>query len=455
MPFIQQQLIADGVTAEGRVVVPKAILEMITNDQVLTMVVGSTAGTGYAVGDTGELSTGTAVAVNGASITAKYRVTSVSGGAVTGIEIISAGAYTADPTLTNGGTTVLTGAGSGTLTITATMQTARWTQDDSDYVDLTTNFEWLCTSVKASNAPTIGIQSVLSASNDSMRLQVASGYDGGTTWLNQPGSPPTNEFYCNLPNQDPEIFVSITERRVNILVTDNGRNDKQYCGIGLFIPYVDVASNYPFPGFVHGQTRVVRAFTGSYQGSSFSGGNAGIVHPMDLQSGEQGPYQYRHNLSSEWRGISDNNNNGADVAIAQIWPHQTNDASWDFNHAPVPAGSSASAANMNPFTSPIDSGSFVEDNTQAWFDSASSTLFSQGPAPLGVGSQLHFTVQCHIISNQTDDVQIIGFVDGFEAVHGRGLAAFDEIETEGGQRYIVFNDTDSTATNLWCAMEIL
>lgn len=455
MPFIQQQLTANGITADGRVVVPKAILEIITNDQVITMAVGSTAGTGYAVGDTFELSTGTSVALNTDNFTAKGRVTAVSAGAVTGVEIISAGAYTVDPTLTNGGTTVLTGAGSGTLTVTVTMQTARWTQDDSDYVDLTTNFEWICTSVKASNAPTIGMQSILSGSNDSMRLLTASGYDGGSTWLSQPGAPPTNEFYVNLPNQDPEIFVSVTERRVNILVTDDGRNQKQYGGVGLFIPYTDVAGNYPFPGFVHGNSRSARAFTGSYQQSSFSGGNAGVVWPMDLQAGELGPYQYRNNLSTEWFGISNNNNVGNDVAKAQMWPSQTGDTTWEFTHAPVPAGSASAATDQNPFASAQACGSLIEDNSQAWFDSADSTLASQGPAPLGTGSQLHFTVRPHIISNQTNDVQVIGYVDGWEGVHGQGLAAFEEIDTESGLRYLVFNDTDSTALNRWVAMEII
>lgn len=456
MPFIQQQLISDGITAEGRIIVPKSILECIINDQVLTLVVGSTAGTGYAVGDTGELSTGTAVAVNAASFTMKYRVTAEAGGAVTGLEIISAGAYTADPTLTNGGTTVLTGAGDGAMTATVTMQTNRWTQDESDYTDLTTAFEFLCTSVKATNKPTIGIRTRLSASNDGMQLICASGYDSGSVWLNQPGAPPTNEFYCAIPNVDPEIFISITERRVNVLVTDDGRNDKQYCGMGLFIPYVDVAGNYPFPGFVHGNQRSVRAFTESYNQSDFTGGNAGICNPMDMQSGILGCYQYRHNLSSEWRGISHNNNNGADTAHAQIWPAQhTSDTVWSFNHAPVPSGSSASAANMNPFTSTRRQGSMLEDDTQSWFNTDASTKGAQGPAPLGTGSQLHFTVQPHIIANQLNDVQVIGFVDGWENIHGRGLAAFEEIETASGQRYIVFNDTDTTALYRWVAMEIL
>jgi hypothetical protein len=446
VPFIQQQLVADAVTANGRVVVPKAVLEIIINDQVLTMAVNA-GGANYAVGDTFELGTGTTVALNGVNFTATGRVTAETAGAATAVQIISAGAYTADPTLTNGATTTLTGIGSG-LTIDVTMQTAQYTQDFSDYVDLLTNFEWLATSVKSTNAPTIGMRSELSASNDAVRLVVASGFDGGSTWLAQPGAPVTNLFYCNLPTQDPEIFVSVTERRVNVLVTDDGRNQKQYCGLGLFVPYVDVATNYPFPGLVHGQSTSVRAFT-----ESFNTSNRGVVHPID-PGGSLGPYQYRDNLSTAWFGISSNNGNGADAAKAQVWPFTTTDTLWDFTHAPIPTGSGATAAEMNPFGSSKANGSLVEDNTQAWFDAADSTLASQGPAPLGIGGQMHFTVQAHIISNQTDDVQIVGFFDGWEAVHGRGLAAFEEIETAAGRRYLVFNDTDSTALGQWTAMEI-
>ena len=49
MPWFEQQLIADGVTATGRVVVPKALLEAIINDHIATVAVNS-GGTGYVVG---------------------------------------------------------------------------------------------------------------------------------------------------------------------------------------------------------------------------------------------------------------------------------------------------------------------------------------------------------------------------------------------------------------------
>ena len=447
MPWIEQQLIADGVTAEGRVVVNKALLEMITNDQVLTLAVNA-GGTGYVVGEIFDIVGGTALAVNGATFNATGRVTAESGGVVSAIEILSSGAYSADPTLTGAATTNASLAGNDDLTVDITMQTARWTQDESDYVDLLTNFEWLGTSVKSTNAPTIGGQSQLSATNDGLRLQVASGYDSGSTWLAQPGSPPSNNFYVNLPNSDPQLFVSITERRVNFMVS-NGSNH-QYGGAGLFIPITDVAGNYPFPGFAHGQSISVRAITESRSASL----NSGLVNPLD--NGGFGPYQYRDNLSPSWFGISGDNNGGAESANAQIWPDNSDDARWQFNFAPNPSGSLAPAGSTNPM-SVINRAEQAFRETE-WFDTAAPAgTFDQpqGPQPLGPGSQLHFTCVPHIISNKTDESMIIGYVDGWENVHGRGLTVFDEIATASGRRYLVFQDTGSTELWRWVAMEKL
>lgn len=446
MPFIEQQLSADGVASEGRVVANKALLEIITNTHVATMAVNA-GGTGYAVNDTFRLNTGTPVVVNGDSFHAVGRVTAEAAGVVTAIEITSAGAYPSgtQPTASGGATTTLTGAGSG-LTIDTTMQAALWTQDSSTYTDLLTLFDWLATSTKASNPPTIGGSSQLSGANDGIRITVATSYSGILPWNGQPGSPPTNNFYLACPNQDPKLYVSTTERRVNVLITDG--TNRQYGGAGLFIPFVDADSNYPFPGVIYGQATTVRSFA-----ETFGASNRGIVHPIDFSG--LGCYQYRNNLSTEWFGITENNANGVDVCRAQIWPFMQQDNNWSFLYAPVPTGSGASSTDMNPFNSTNPVGSFKDNETTGWFSSGVSTAGAQGPAPLGIGTQLHFTCQAHIISNQTNDVQMIGVIDGFEAVHGRGLSNFDEIQNQDGRRYIVFADTLTTAAEDWVAMEII
>lgn len=446
MPWIEQQLIADGVTAEGRIVTAKAILEIIVNSQVITLAV-NVGGTGYVVGETFDIVGGTAIAVNGSSIVARGRVVTEAAGVVTGVEILSAGAYSTLPGVSAIATTNSSAAGNDDLTVDLTTQVPQWTQDSSDYVDLLTDFEWLATSIKATNTPTVGQQTILSASNDSLRLVAASGYDVGQTFLSQPGAPPTNEFYVNVPNSAPQIYVSVTERRVNFMISDG--TFKQYGGFGLFIPITDVAGNYPFPGFVHGQTRTVQAFN-----AVFSTTNRGLVHPINLTAGQVGPYQYRNNLSTEWFGISEQNNDGNDVARAQLWPEVAAVADYEFNNAPVPAGSLATAGQMDPFASSVQAGS-IEENL--WFesDAVGGEVGSQGPQPLGPGSQLHFTVVPHIISNKLNESMVIGYIDGWEAVHGRGLAAFDEIATAAGRRYLVFNDTNGASVARWVAMEKL
>ena len=446
MPFIEQQLSADGVISDGRVVANKAILEAITNDHVLTMAVNA-GGTGYAIGDTFRLNTGTPVVVNADSFHAVGRVVTLSGSAAATIEITSAGSYPTGtkPTVTGGATTTLTGAGSG-LTIDTTTVAALWTEDSSDFTDLSTLFDWLCSSTKAANAPTIGGSSQLSASNDGIRLTIGSSYSGILPWASQPGSPPTNTFYLSVPNQDPKVYISTTERRVNVLITNVAGTPKQYAGAGLFIPYTDVAGNYPFPGMIHGQSTSVRA-----NAETFGTSNRGLLNPIDFSG--LGCYQYRNNLSVEWFGITADNQQGADVCKAQMWPDQGTWADWSLNYAPVPSGSSALASHMQPVNSSNLPMSFGED---LWYElDQSSAIGPAGPAPLGAGNQLHFTTQAQIASNQANDVQFIGFIDGFEHVHGRGLAAFDEIQNQDGRRYVVFPDTGSTSLVNWIAMEII
>lgn len=460
MPFIEQQLSADGVTTEGRFILTQAIHDAIINDHVSTMTVAASSpvAAGYAVGDTFRLNAGTPLQINGDDFHATGRVTAVDSpdtGNPTAVEIISWGSYTALPamspisspegTVLGVATTTLTGAGNDALLVDITTDTAKWTSDSYVVDSPLTEISWLCTSVKATNAPVVGGRSQLSGANDGFRMQVASTYSGILPWTDQPGTPPTNTFYLGVPNQDPKVYISTTERRVNILITDG--TNKQYGGMGLFIPFTDVDSNYPFPGLIHGQAISVRAFTEAYSTSL----NAGIINPIDF--GSLGCYQYRDNLSTSWFGITHDNNQGADVCRAQMWPKQSNLDNYSFNYAPIPTGSGASATDYEPdqFHSP---NMFFQENLYFTADQ-STTVGPYGPAPLGIGGQAHFTVQAHIISNQPSDVQLIGYIDGWENTHGRGLNAFDEIQNQDGRRYIVFQDTNSTDITDWVAMEMI
>jgi hypothetical protein len=458
MPFIEQQLTADGVTEEGRHIVTEALYEIITNDHVSSMAVNvaSPESSGYAVGDTFRIDAGTPVTVNGDDFHATGRVTALGSpetdGRVIAVEIISWGAYTALPsmspisspegTVLGIPTVTLTGAGDDNLVLDITTDTTKWTSDvytpGSPFLP-----EWLVSSTKAANGPTIGARSQLSGAFDGLRFTIGSSYSGILPWESQPGVPPTMTFYIGVPNQNPKIYVSTTERRVNMLVTDG--TSKQYMGMGLFIPFTDVASNYPFPAIIHAQATTLQSHN-----TVFSSSNRGIVNPINFSG--LGCYQYRDNLSSVWYGMTEDNDQGANVCRAQIWPNQGVMTNWSFNYAPIPTGSSAISSDMLPYSGQNLNLCFEEGR---YFTSDQiSSIGPAGPQPLGIGNQLHFTVQAHIISNQSGDAQMIGYVDGFEAVIGRGLTAFDEIQNQNGRRYIVFNDTQSTDLMNWVAMEM-
>jgi len=461
MPFIEQQLVADGVTTEGRHIVTEAVHAAITaaagHVSSITATITSPQSSGYAVGDLFRLNTGTPVVVNGTSFHATGRVTALTspeaGGQVAAVEIVSWGAYTAftypsplnspENVIQGVPTVTLTGAGDDGLLVDITTDTPKWTSDSYIQDSPLTQIDWLTTSIKSSNAPTIGLRSELNGVNDGIRLTMGSSYSGILPWNTQPGSPPTNTFYMGVSNQNPKIYISTTERRVNLLVTDG--TNRQYGGMGLFIPYTDVASNYPFPAIIHGQAVTVRAFSEIW-GTS----NRGIAHPIDFSA--LGCYQYRNNLSSEWFGITAANGVGTQVCRALIWPAGGTESAYSFVFAPVPTGSNATAGNMDPFTSSAPLGNLDEDD---FFQTDASSGGPQGPAPLGLNNQMHYTVEVQIIANLVNDVQMIGLVDGWEAVHGRGLNNFDEIQNQNGRRYVVFDDTLSGTLYRWTAMEMV
>lgn len=85
--------------------------QALTTVSVINMAVGTTPGTGYAVGDIGYVSGGTYTKQ------AKYIITAAPGGIPSTVAIYDCGTYTVAPATTNAATTVLTGSGSGTLTL--------------------------------------------------------------------------------------------------------------------------------------------------------------------------------------------------------------------------------------------------------------------------------------------------------------------------------------------------
>lgn len=111
---------SNAMVSSGNLVLPVNVAEAydahFTNIRVATMTLAA-GGTGYAVGDSFRLNTGTVSNANYAT----GIVTTVSSGVVTGVSITQGGTYTVSPTTTAGATLALTGVGTGlTITITTT-----------------------------------------------------------------------------------------------------------------------------------------------------------------------------------------------------------------------------------------------------------------------------------------------------------------------------------------------
>lgn len=488
MSFLVEQLVANGGSGSpstlGRIIASKAIFDFITNDSISAIEVDSSSsparsGSGYVVGETFDI---TIAGSPQEVFTAVGVVTEIDHGGspeispvgqVTGVKIVSGGAYSdlmqlsspeGDPILGQA-TTNASASGTG-LVVDVTPEEAHWTQDRgfgaasplpaTDYSNDSSDFEWICTSLKASNAPTIGLKTGVTT-NGYARLMTATGFSKIELWNSQPGRNPTSgsgESVLPMPSTNPQIYVSSTERRVNICIRDGAFS--HYGILGLFIPYTDSAANYPFAGMVAGTTVGALAFNVIRDSISAAPSTvaSGVVSPMALQNGTSTgcPYWYRDNLSPSWFTICESTAEESNL-IAQMWPNQSNLAQYDFTFA---AQVSGKGTDPNGGAASAQAGAFA-DESLGWFGSADGGGEGvPGIAPLGLQNRASIVVQPHIIKNQTSDVQAIGILDGFEAVHGRGLTSFEEIvQPNNGKRYIVFNDVNSGDLWRWVAMEIV
>lgn len=477
MSFLLQQLVANGGSGSpstlGRIVASKAIFDFITNDSIASVTYGS-AGTGYIVGETFDIVVAGSPGVE--VFTATGVVVAESGGVPSEVKIISGGAFVnakQSPEIQSTGlATANSGAGGDNgLLVDVVFEESHWTQDRgfgiespvaaTDYSDDNTDFEWICSSLKTTNPATIGLKSDQDSGNGFVNLLVATGFDKTAIWTGQPGGSPTAVLTgllnprLMMPSTDPLIYISSTERRVNIMIRDG--NFVQYGTIGMFIPFTDTEANYPFPGACFGETTGALPFNTTYVESSGNpeAGLAGVVWPMAIQASQidETPYYFRDNVSPQWLNISADTEENTSKH-AQIWPKANEDAMHSFNNAPEVDG-----FQTEPLAAPvsISGGILAEENAASggWFatDRFAARAFA-GVAPLGLGNRLSFVAQPHIIKSQTLDNQVLGILDGYEAVHGQGLTAFEEIVQFNGKRYIAFPDTNTGEQSNWVAMEI-
>lgn len=250
--------------------------QFMVGDHVATVAIVS-GGTGFAVGEIITLTDGTFTKA------ARFIVTSVSAGVITGIRIWDSGAYSVNPDLT--ATTSWTTSGSGTgATFDLTMEVSNWTKqlDDSTLDSSTERVVWW---EETATGVVLGIRtySNVDGSNTARNWMLfgASSWNGALPWYQQPDiSPnglntglgtvdttPTNFAGMYLKNNDTfpmDYWFFVTSRRIIVMAKlFNGViTTPRYssCYMGLLNPF-GTSAEYPYPLYIAGSaTDILKAW---------------------------------------------------------------------------------------------------------------------------------------------------------------------------------------------------
>jgi len=214
--------------------------------EIATATIGATAGTGYAVADTMEITNGdTRTGYDSPQGTNKGVLTTVTAVTTgTAMTVTDGGIFHRQPGTDEIQTTVLTGGGDGAMTVDLTYQ---------EFTDTTTDFELIMTGA----ASTVGLRSFSNGSTvynwEVMGIQL---YSATADWDAQvnasPGRYPNDDdgSYMVLQNSTMGYFLSITDRRI-VLVPNlsTGVYSNNYSG--SFDAYA-TSAEYPDPTIVIG-----------------------------------------------------------------------------------------------------------------------------------------------------------------------------------------------------------
>jgi len=231
------------------------------NNYVATVAVNS-GGSGWAVDDYFEISGGTAEQ----GLTAVGRVTSVSSGVVTGVEMASMGAYSVDPTLTGASTSAVSPASGTGLTVDLTMDSLDYVVELDQVYD-TTEREVFLQGIGLDDSQNIyfGIRTHRDIQEDTYNWEVvgATGYNGALAWDGQPGSDNdvTNSEFpsADIPllNSTIPYWFYANKQRVVLVMRASTVYLHGYLGFGL--PFGPL-SLYPYPlvwaGSAPGNSRI-------------------------------------------------------------------------------------------------------------------------------------------------------------------------------------------------------
>lgn len=272
------------------------------NNYVATMAVNA-GGSGWAVDDYFDLS-GSGVVAQG--LQAVGRVTSVSSGAVTGVEIASMGAYSTDPTLTASATTAVSPATGTGLTVDVTMDSLDYVIELDGLIGGGPEREMFVKGIGLDDLQDIywGIRTYRDVPTDIYNWECvgATGYNNLLDWDNQPGQdvPVDSSGFpsCDIPllNSTLPFWIYANKQRVSLVLRPSTVYCHGYFGFGLPFGPLNL---YPYPLTWQGMASGASDLRFSDLTSSFSN----VLDPPD------------NGVLFRWT-------DGQNFAIPKVFPHE-------------------------------------------------------------------------------------------------------------------------------------
>lgn len=426
-------------TSDNHATLLTALEEFILGDHVATVAINA-GGTGFAANDTVTLTDGTFTKA------ARFLVTTVSGGAITGLRIIDSGAYSVDPDLSASTSWTTSGAGTG-ATFDMTMEVSNWTKIKDD-ATLDGSTERVVMFQETVNDVFIGFRTYTRVTGaQTAKNWVVLGmtsYNGGLPWYQQPDlSPGVSSVDGSVPATGGAIFLAkgsdafdmdywfhVNNRRV--IVINKLRNatvtTPRYSSLyaGLLNPFGSNAE-FPYPLYLAGSTNAdVVSWNDLAPAFAFSG-----MTQLVAVTGRSGPGLYWHNDGS-WKSVQ----NSSMSSVAATTRGQLNDyVAYPCGKADPTAGPDVQI-NIDNSAVCVQWGNIIQRST---FTAADFELW---PTP-DSGSLGHkrMMVPMTIVLSNPPDVDLAGEMDGVYFVSAAGstlMTPEDQVDDGSGNKFYVF-----------------
>lgn len=412
-------------------------LKQIATSNHVSAATISAGGTGYTVGDILTSTGGTFTHA------AKFRVTTVGAGIITGLVIAEGGAYTVNPS-----SPVSTTGGTGTgATVTVSFVATGWTT----LIDATFGGSEKVLMLQGVGSGTdtlyVGITTFTATAVDGFNtcknwgLWATTGYNSLLQWYQQAGISPgfsavdgstlvTGGAYVPLKAADAfnlSFWFSITGRRIECVCKVQTASTTFYPSfhLGWMNPF-GTTTEFPYPMLVLGSS----ARNNCWYGDTVVGRISGITEAIGIQ-GRTGPGWYRRS-DSTW--ISINNS----VANDSASPTRGSSA----NYVIYPVGQGAIEGNVEDVTVADGSG-WTWDDVIATNGVPGTEIIKLQPTPDG-GSGIRILVPVTVLASDDDggsnDVEFLGDVDQVYWVTGVGGVASEDFMDIGTNRYRIFQN---------------